>query len=214
METETETKPKRGFATIDPARRRELASMGGKAAHAKGTGHQFTSEEAKKAGSKGGRASGRAFQENKHKAIDSSSTYDVSWARKSMMLVTGAQGSGKTMFTDRLLEGRDHIRIFGDTTREIIRANHGSVARLGCYAVIVEVNHQNLAASLAELREFLAASPVEIVIIETNDFMPPAAFDVVIKCVESNPPTPHKWVVTRSRVQREHPNGDIFFTKK
>lgn len=47
---------KRGFASMDPAKQREIASMGGKAAHAKGTGHEFTPEEARIAGSKGGKA--------------------------------------------------------------------------------------------------------------------------------------------------------------
>ena len=44
----------RGFAGMDPERQREIASEGGKAAHEKGTAHQFTSEEARKAGKKGG----------------------------------------------------------------------------------------------------------------------------------------------------------------
>lgn len=41
----------RGFASMDPARQREIASEGGKAAHQKGTAHEFTSEEARRAGS-------------------------------------------------------------------------------------------------------------------------------------------------------------------
>lgn len=45
----------RGFASMDPERQREIASRGGKAAHAKGTAHEFTSEEARRAGAKGGR---------------------------------------------------------------------------------------------------------------------------------------------------------------
>lgn len=48
----------RGFAGMDPAKQREIASKGGKAAHAKGTAHEFTSEEARAAGRKGGEASG------------------------------------------------------------------------------------------------------------------------------------------------------------
>ncbi len=47
---------KRGFASMDEERQREIASMGGKAAHAKGTAHEFDSEEARAAGSKGGKA--------------------------------------------------------------------------------------------------------------------------------------------------------------
>lgn len=41
----------RGFASMDPERQREIASEGGKAAHQKGTAHEFTSEEARRAGS-------------------------------------------------------------------------------------------------------------------------------------------------------------------
>jgi len=41
----------RGFASMDPQRQREIASQGGKAAHQKGTAHEFTSEEARRAGS-------------------------------------------------------------------------------------------------------------------------------------------------------------------
>ncbi|MDN4052935.1 KGG domain-containing protein [Massilia sp. YIM B02763] len=41
----------RGFASMDPERQRQIASQGGKAAHEKGTAHEFTSEEARRAGS-------------------------------------------------------------------------------------------------------------------------------------------------------------------
>ena len=47
----------RGFAAMDPERRRRVSRDGGKAAHLKGTGHEFTSDEARAAGRKGGRAS-------------------------------------------------------------------------------------------------------------------------------------------------------------
>ncbi len=46
----------RGFASMDPQQQRQIASMGGHAAHQKGTAHEFTSEEAREAGSKGGKA--------------------------------------------------------------------------------------------------------------------------------------------------------------
>jgi general stress protein YciG len=46
----------RGFASMDPERQREIASVGGKAAHQRGTAHEFTSQEARDAGSKGGQA--------------------------------------------------------------------------------------------------------------------------------------------------------------
>lgn len=50
---------KRGFAAMDAQKQREIASMGGKAAHKKGTAHEFTSEEARRAGRKGGEAVSR-----------------------------------------------------------------------------------------------------------------------------------------------------------
>jgi general stress protein YciG len=48
----------RGFASMNPERQRQIASEGGKAAHARGKAHKFTSEEAREAGRKGGQASG------------------------------------------------------------------------------------------------------------------------------------------------------------
>lgn len=47
-------KSKRGFASMDRARQREIAAKGGKAAHAKGTAHVWSTEEAREAGRKGG----------------------------------------------------------------------------------------------------------------------------------------------------------------
>jgi general stress protein YciG len=47
---------KRGFASMDANKQREIASKGGRAAHAKGTAHEFTSDEARTAGRKGGEA--------------------------------------------------------------------------------------------------------------------------------------------------------------
>lgn len=52
-------KQRRGFAVMDPEVRARIASLGGKAAHAKGTAHQFTSEEARAAGRKGGKTKRR-----------------------------------------------------------------------------------------------------------------------------------------------------------
>jgi general stress protein YciG len=47
---------KRGFAAMDSEKRRALASKGGKSAHEHGHAHEFTSEEARDAGAKGGRS--------------------------------------------------------------------------------------------------------------------------------------------------------------
>src|SRR6476659_4155579 len=54
---DTVAKEDRGFASMDRAKQREIASKGGKAAHQKGTAHEWTSEEARDAGRKGGIAS-------------------------------------------------------------------------------------------------------------------------------------------------------------
>jgi hypothetical protein len=54
---------RRGFAVMDPARVREIARRGGKAAHEKGRAHTFTPEEAREAGRKGGLASHRPRDE-------------------------------------------------------------------------------------------------------------------------------------------------------
>jgi general stress protein YciG len=49
---------------MDRVKQREIASKGGKAAHQKGTAHEWTSEEAREAGRKGGMASHRRRKEN------------------------------------------------------------------------------------------------------------------------------------------------------
>jgi len=56
-------KEDRGFASMDRSKQREIASKGGKAAHQKGTAHEWTSEEAREAGRKGGMASHRRRSE-------------------------------------------------------------------------------------------------------------------------------------------------------
>ena len=52
-------KEDRGFASMDRSKQREIASKGGRAAHQKGTAHEWTSDEAREAGRKGGMASHR-----------------------------------------------------------------------------------------------------------------------------------------------------------
>lgn len=46
----------RGFASMDSEKQRRIASLGGRAAHQQGTAHEFSSEEAREAGRKGGEA--------------------------------------------------------------------------------------------------------------------------------------------------------------
>jgi uncharacterized protein len=56
-------KEDRGFASMDRTKQREIASKGGKAAHVKGTAHEWNSQEARDAGRKGGMASHRRYQQ-------------------------------------------------------------------------------------------------------------------------------------------------------
>jgi len=53
----SERKERRGFASMSPDKQREIASKGGRAAHEKGTAHEWTADEARNAGRKGGQVS-------------------------------------------------------------------------------------------------------------------------------------------------------------
>ena len=75
-------KSNRGFASMDPQRQREIASEGGRAAHEKGTAHEFTSEEAREAGRKGGMARSQKRSQNLQSASQASNVSDS--AGKSM----------------------------------------------------------------------------------------------------------------------------------
>jgi general stress protein YciG len=71
-------KEDRGFASMDRNKQREIASKGGKAAHQKGTAHEWTSEEAREAGRKGGMASHRRKQEQQQSGDESTMATNVS----------------------------------------------------------------------------------------------------------------------------------------
>jgi general stress protein YciG len=71
-------KEDRGFASMDRAKQREIASKGGKAAHQKGTAHEWTSEEARDAGRKGGIASHQRRREQSGPAPESAVAMDRS----------------------------------------------------------------------------------------------------------------------------------------
>lgn len=59
----------RGFSAMDPARRKEIAALGGKEAHRQGRAHEFTSETARLAGIKGA-ASRKAKREAQRQAVE------------------------------------------------------------------------------------------------------------------------------------------------
>ena len=54
---ESGRKERRGFASMSPEKQREIASKGGRAAHEKGTAHEWNADEARSAGRKGGQVS-------------------------------------------------------------------------------------------------------------------------------------------------------------
>jgi len=60
----------RGFASMSPARQRKIASEGGKIAHQQGVAHEWTKEEAREAGRKGGIASHRNRRARRAEAVD------------------------------------------------------------------------------------------------------------------------------------------------
>ena len=67
---ESESKGGRGFASMDREKQREIASKGGRAAHTKGTAHEFTPEEAREAGRKGGRARAHQFSSGEEDTME------------------------------------------------------------------------------------------------------------------------------------------------
>ena len=81
-------KSNRGFASMDPQRQREIASEGGRAAHEKGTAHEFTSEEAREAGRKGG----MARSANRRNAMNGSGSSHASGSTSGASNNSGSQG--------------------------------------------------------------------------------------------------------------------------
>ena len=69
-------KEDRGFASMDRVKQREIASKGGKAAHQKGTAHEWTSDEAREAGRKGGMASHRRRREGQEGSMGAAGEMD------------------------------------------------------------------------------------------------------------------------------------------
>lgn len=64
----------RGFASMSPTRQRKIASQGGKVAHQQGVAHEWTKEEAREAGRKGGIVSHRNRRARRAVTIDAGTT--------------------------------------------------------------------------------------------------------------------------------------------
>lgn len=94
----------RGFAAMDQARQREIASKGGRAAHEKGTAHEFSRDEARAAGRKGGEV---VSQNRRHMA-------DI-----------GRKGG------ERVSQDRDHMAQIGRKGGEAVSGDRQHMAEIG-----------------------------------------------------------------------------------
>jgi general stress protein YciG len=98
-------KEDRGFASMDRAKQREIASKGGKAAHQKGTAHEWTSEEARDAGRKGGIASHQRRREQMGGGSeDTASSTDMDNTRNS-----GSEESMRNSGSSRSMRGSESM---------------------------------------------------------------------------------------------------------
>lgn len=127
---------KRGFASMDPSKQREIASKGGKAAHAKGTAHEFTSDEARVAGRKGGEAVSR---DRAHmSAIGREGGHSRGRARQAPPLGSSTSGMSSTDMeqsgyighaSDRGLESNTSNRVNNNDRGMEASRNEGSIRR-------------------------------------------------------------------------------------
>jgi uncharacterized protein len=84
----------RGFAGMDRERQRQISSQGGKAAHQKGTAHEFDSEEAREAGRKGGMVSGGRRRARESGTPNPTTTaHETGHERETGSMASGGEGS-------------------------------------------------------------------------------------------------------------------------
>jgi len=99
-----DSKEQRGFAAMSAEKQREIASKGGRAAHEKGTAHEFSADEARKAGKKGGVA--------------------VSRNRRHMAEI-GRRGG------ERVSRDREHMAQIGKKGGEAVSGDRAHMAQIG-----------------------------------------------------------------------------------
>jgi len=135
---------KRGFASMDPSKQKEIASKGGRAAHAKGTAHEFTSDEARVAGRKGGEAVSRdrahmsaigregghsrgRVRQNQDSVTGSDSSPENSSERPSFIGQERSSDRGPLNESDRTPARNDRDRSEGSAHREDFNPNRGAL---------------------------------------------------------------------------------------
>jgi general stress protein YciG len=108
----------RGFAGMDPERQRQIASLGGRAAHESGRAHEFDSEEARAAGRKGGEV---VSQNRAHMAEigrrggeasgggNRGRSRVTSTATETNTVTTDARGTGTGRSSEDFTGGRGHV---------------------------------------------------------------------------------------------------------
>jgi general stress protein YciG len=96
MTTRTGTeRPKgtRGFGSMDRSKQREIASLGGRAAHAQGRAHEFTADEAREAGRKGGVV---VSQDRAHMASIGRAGGQARGRNRALRVASATSGSSRT----------------------------------------------------------------------------------------------------------------------
>lgn len=115
-------KPKRGFASMDQRRQREIASKGGKAAHIKGRAHEFTPEQARQAGRKGGQA---VSQDRAHMARIGRKGGEAVSGDRSHMAEIGRKGGAAVS------EDRQHMADIGREGGQSVSGDRAHMAQIG-----------------------------------------------------------------------------------
>jgi general stress protein YciG len=120
------TRSNRGFASMDREKQKEIASKGGKAAHAKGTAHEFDSGEAREAGRKGGVAVSRNREHMAAIGRRGGEARGHSRARGSAQTNTGSSdsmGNGATQNSQRPLSSSTERQVAIDNQADGVNAN-------------------------------------------------------------------------------------------
>jgi uncharacterized protein len=115
-------KPRRGFASMDADRQRQIASKGGKAAHIKGRAHEFTPEQAREAGRKGGQA---VSQDRRHMAHIGRKGGEAVSGDRAHMAEIGRKG-GATVSEDR-----QHMAEIGREGGQSVSGDRAHMAEIG-----------------------------------------------------------------------------------
>src|SRR3954469_6955068 len=114
MQSGTTGTRSRGFASMDAEKQREIARKGGRAAHEKGTAHEFTADEARAAGRKGGE---RVSANREHMSRIGRLGGKMSAGRRQQSTDSGAGGSGNgdgSMGEPGQMQRADHAGPEGD----------------------------------------------------------------------------------------------------